>query len=227
VRHNNPADAQDLFGSHERSFVAARDTGDEAAQAVFRLLGQVCSMVLRPSDPANSWQTLFAYADGTNSPAAEDFRGEQTSLLRIAAEKCRCVALRARLLDIAWCNNRRDGASAAAAVEAYCDIVDGLLAGSLTSSHGLHPSMAAETPTHRDLQIAWLTTKAESRPQRRCCRDRMMTWLVPYRRSSQVRRTEIGLAIRIMRLRTWTAIATSPACPSVECARSAEPMMCL
>ena len=31
---------------------------------------------------------------------------------------------------------------------------------------------------------------------------------------------DIGFAIRIMRLRTWTVIAASPACPSFERARS-------
>lgn len=166
VRQSNFADAHDLFGFYERAFVAARDAGDEAAQAVFRLLGQVCSMVLRPSDPANSWQPLFGYSDGTNSPAAEDFRGDQTSLLRIAAQKTECLALRARLFDIAWSNNRRDGASAAAAIEAYCEITDELLKGSLTSPYGMNPSMAAKTPTHRALQIASLTTKAANRSQR-------------------------------------------------------------
>jgi hypothetical protein len=166
ARHSNYADAHDLFGFYEKAFVAARDAGDEPAQAVFRLLGQVCSMVLRPSDPANSWQPLFGYADGTSSPAAEDFRGDQTNLLRIAAQKSKRLALRARLFDIAWSNNRRDGASAAAAIEAYCEIADELLKGSLTSPYDMNPGMAAKTPTHRALQIAWMTTKIGNRPQR-------------------------------------------------------------
>lgn len=166
VRQSNYADAHDLFGLYEKAFVAARDAGDEAAQAVFRLLGQVCSMMLRPADSANCWQPLFGYADGTNSPAVEDFRGDQTGLLCIAAQKSKCLALRARLFDIAWSNNRRDGASAIAAIEAYCEIADELLKGSLTSPYNMNPGMAAKTPTHRALQIAWLTTKATNRPQR-------------------------------------------------------------
>jgi hypothetical protein len=166
VRHSNYGDAGDLFGAYEKAFVVARDANDEAGQAVFRLLGQVCSMVLRPADPANPWQPLFSYADGTDSPALDDFRGEQTILLRAAAQKTECVALRARLYDIAWANNRRDGASATAAIEAYCEVADGLLGGSLVTPYSMNAGMAAKTPTHRALQIAWLTTKASNRPQR-------------------------------------------------------------
>lgn len=38
---------------------------------------------------------------------------------------------------------------------------------------------------------------------------------------------DIGLAMRVMRLRTWTAMAVSPCWPSDDLARNVEPMMCL
>lgn len=166
ARQSNYADAGDLFGAYEKAFVASRDAGDEAGQAVFRLLGQVCSMVLRPADPANSWLPLFSYADGTDSPALNDFRGEITTVLRAAAQTTGCLALQARLYDIAWANNRRDGASAAAAIDAYCEITQRLLSGALVTPYNMNAGMAAKTPMHRALQIAWLTTKATNRPQR-------------------------------------------------------------
>ena len=46
--------------------------------------------------------------------------------------------------------------------------------------------------------------------------DRATSWLVPCQCVGQLRRTDIGFAIRIMRLRAWTAIAALPACPSFE-----------
>jgi hypothetical protein len=67
----------------------------------------------------------------------------------------------------------------------------------------------------------------ESHADGRCCADRAMSWLDPRHWPSQARRMEIGLATRIMRLRTWMAIAASPACPSSERECSIEPMMCL
>jgi hypothetical protein len=67
---------------------------------------------------------------------------------------------------VAWSNNRRDATSAKAAIETYCDIVNGLMDGRLKTLHGLRPIIAAKTPIHRALQLVRFTSKAGTKPQK-------------------------------------------------------------
>jgi len=164
IRGQELADAHDMYRCYEQAFAAAKTAGDESAQAVYLLLGQICSIMLRPSDPGDVWHPLFSLTNGGHSMTAEDLRGEPTQLLAAIMSEIDSPALRARLADIAWSNNRRDGASAAAAIDAYCDTVDGLLDGTLKTQYGLKAGIAAKTPMHRALQIVRLTTKPANRP---------------------------------------------------------------
>ncbi|MDR3488434.1 MAG: hypothetical protein P4M05_26475 [Bradyrhizobium sp.] len=217
IRDSNLADAHDMYGLYERAFAAAQAAGDDAGQLVYRLLAQVCSIALRPSDEGNNWLPLLSFTDGTHSPITEDFRGAQTELLRDVAQLSKTPALRARLSDIAWSNHRRDGASATAAIEAYCETVDGLLDGHLTSLYGLNAGMAAKTPMHRALQIAWLTTKATSRPQRVIDNfDRLYT--------SVRDRGDVGILVHLARLALQFRLKDAAAlAPELEQAAKAVP----
>ena len=72
--------------------------------------------------------------------------------------------LRARIADVAWSNNRRDGKSAAAAIDAYCDVVEGLLAGTWKHQHDRNAASAAIKFIHRALQIGYATSKRGTLP---------------------------------------------------------------
>jgi hypothetical protein len=166
IRSLNIADAHEFYSVYEQAFAVAHEAKDEAAQIVYRLFGQLCSMVMRPSDPGNIWGPLFTMANGTRTAIPEDFRSEQTALLAAVIGRIASPGLRARIADIAWSNNRRDGASAAAAIDAYCDSVFGLLDGSLKTCHGRTATHEAVPALQRAMQIATATTKRSKRPEK-------------------------------------------------------------
>jgi len=74
--------------------------------------------------------------------------------------------LRARIADVAWSNNRRDGKSAVAAIDAYCDVIEGLLAGTWNHQHDRNPASAAIKFVHRALQIGNATSRRGTLPPR-------------------------------------------------------------
>lgn len=166
VRFEQPLfDAEDVAAWRLSSiyFRAARETeaaGDACATRVYRLLGTLCDIVLRPEDRANVWG---AKATGTSWRLAlpGDFKGEQTEVLRGLLPSIKHPSLRARLSDIVW-TNRRDAINAANyAVEAYCECIDGLLGGRFAAEvpgEG-RASLIAAQMAHRALQIAHATSK--------------------------------------------------------------------
>jgi hypothetical protein len=166
IRGLDTTEAHEFYQAYERAFHAARQANDEVAQTVYRLLAQLCSMTLRPSDPGNIWIPLFTMANGASSPTAEDFRGEQTANLSAIVCRIASPALRARVADVAWTNNRRDGASAAAAIDAYCESVAGLLDGRVSPRPGMSATHEAISALQRAMQVADATTKRTRRPEK-------------------------------------------------------------
>jgi hypothetical protein len=89
-----------------------------------------------------------------------DIRGEQSDVLEVVLPRVKHPALRARIADIVWTNDKRKGGMAKTAIEAYCDCVEGLMNGSLKAAYQIDGCDLgdARTPAHRALQIAWATT---------------------------------------------------------------------
>lgn len=164
IRALGVADVHEAYPVFQQAFATATKENDESAQIVFRLLQQICSILLQPSDKANPWCALFSFTDGTRSCVPEDFRGEQNEALSSIVGQIGHSGLRARIADIAWSNNRRDGASAAAAIDAYCDVVLGLLDGGLKTCHGRTATHEAINPMHRAMQVAKTSTARNKRP---------------------------------------------------------------
>lgn len=166
IRGFETCDAHGFFPAYEHAFVVARDADDEPAQIVYRLFYNLCTIAFHTSDPANVWGPLYVQANGNRAAMPEDFLGEQTATLAAIVGRVENPGLKARLADIAWSNNRRDGASAVSAIEAYCGSAVGLLEGRLKPSLRRNANAEALPLVHRALQIARDTTKTSNRPQR-------------------------------------------------------------
>ena len=93
-----------------------------------------------------------------------DIRGEQSDVLEAVLPRIKHPALRARIADIVWTNDMRKGGVAKAAIDAYCDCVEGLMSGSLKAAYltDSRDLVDTQTPAHRALQIAWATTKRDT-----------------------------------------------------------------
>lgn len=122
------ADDHALEQALERAAKLADEAGDAASARGYRLLMFLCTLHLRENDTAETWGPRFRGPEG-RSYTASDFRGEQNGLLAGFIDKIAHPALRARVADVVWYNDRSQGVAAAAAIQAYCDSIESRLSG--------------------------------------------------------------------------------------------------
>jgi len=114
----------------ESEFIkAAKEHRDnEPAFSAFRLLASACGLHFRLHDTAGAFGAKMTFGDG-RTPIPEDWLGEQTEHFFEILEEVDHPALRARLADVVWTNDRKKGKAAAIAVMSYCECVEGLMSG--------------------------------------------------------------------------------------------------
>ena len=95
---------------------------------VWQLVYSMCFMHFKPSDRVEPFGPMAVFGD-KRSAIPSDFRGEQTDVLAAWAPSIKNLALRARIADIAWVNNRRNALCGRLAVQSYLECIDLLLAG--------------------------------------------------------------------------------------------------
>ncbi|MBB3747410.1 hypothetical protein FHX10_006967 [Rhizobium sp. BK591] len=100
----------------------------DPAFSVYRLLGSICGLHFRLNDKAGAFGAQMTWGD-RRTPIPEDWLGTQTEHLYDILEEIEHPALRARVADVTWTNDRKKGRAATLAVEAYCDCVEGLISG--------------------------------------------------------------------------------------------------
>ena len=145
----------------------ASATTPPPCEEVFRLLGEIAGIHLTPAERGKIWGPSFQLK-GQRSMVPSDIRGEQSEVLKAVLPKVEHPALRARIADIVWTNDKSKGGVAKMAIDAYCDCVEGLMKGSLRAAHPIESRdlFDAQTPAHRALQIASATTKRGTLPDR-------------------------------------------------------------
>lgn len=102
--------------------------GNEPAFSVFRLLASACGLHFRLHDKAGTFGAKMTFGN-SRTPIPDDWLGEQTDHFFEILEEVDHPALRARLADVVWTNDRKKGKAAAIAVVAYCECVEGLMSG--------------------------------------------------------------------------------------------------
>src|ERR1700722_7497708 len=133
------------------------------AKDVYLLLSAVAGINLRPSGPGNKWGPGAQRAD-LRTMIPSDIRGRQTDVLESVLPKIRHPAMRARIADVVWTNDRRKAAVAKIAIDGYCDCVEGLMSGSLKAFAPVDGCnlIDTQTPAHRALQISSATKKSKA-----------------------------------------------------------------
>lgn len=156
----NRADDDALEQALNRAAKETEANGDEAAQRGYRLLRILCTFHMRADDPAQVWGPRWQGPEG-RSYTASDFRGEQTAILADFISTIEHPALRARVADVVWYNDRTRGAAAIIAVEAYCELIKRRLDGTYVHRFaGMEESILDLVDwTHRALQIVALSHK--------------------------------------------------------------------
>jgi hypothetical protein len=108
--------------------VTRENRDNEPAFSVYRLLASACGLHFRLHDRAGAFGAKMTFGNG-RTPIPEDWLGEQTDHLFEILDDVEHPALRARVADVVWTNDRKKGKAAAIAVMAYCDCVEGLMSG--------------------------------------------------------------------------------------------------
>jgi hypothetical protein len=124
-------DPGSLGDAYARNAEVARTDGRTADALVYSLLQGLCQMHFRSTDRSEPFGPLIVWADGRRSIIPGDVPAALNDAIASRASGIKNAVLRAHLSDIAWTNNRRHGACASIAVEAYCDAVEQLRAGTL------------------------------------------------------------------------------------------------
>ncbi len=130
----------------------------------YRLLMLLCTLHLRIEDPAEPWGPRWQGPDG-RSYTASDFRGEQTVVLADFVDRIVHPALRARVADVVWYNDRRRAGAALSAINAYCEAVRGRLDGTYAPRFADADRILDLVDwQHRALQIHALTRRRDPLP---------------------------------------------------------------
>jgi hypothetical protein len=161
-------DAHDLSDIYRRLLPKTDAPGPNASRGPIRLLFDLCGIALRPADRAQPWGAFLSFADGQRSSIPGDFGPAQWAVVRERALEARNPGLRARLADLVWSQNRRDREMAEVAVEAYCQILDGLLDGQYDSQLPRSETVDFDDVAFalRAIQVARATQKGREIPDR-------------------------------------------------------------
>lgn len=133
IAGSESADSQELSDLFRRAANPGenREVPDTPVGRTFAMLWAVTGMHFRPRQPNDPFGAMLVLANGGRSALPADFRGPPIHVLSQMAERAKHPALRARLADVCWLLDRKRGALAALAADAYVEIVDKVDAGQL------------------------------------------------------------------------------------------------
>lgn len=143
----------------------AATRADAAAERGYRLLSIMCTFHLRVEDQGETWGPRWQGPEG-RSYTASDFRGEQTTILAHMVGAIENPALRARVADVVWYNDRKRGDAAVLAVEAYCELIERRLDGTYVRRFADSDDNILDLVDwmHRALQIVAISRKRGEMP---------------------------------------------------------------
>jgi len=121
---------------------AKNNRSNNPAFDVYRILAAVMSLHFRLNDKSGPYGAQMVLA-GKRTSIPEDWRGQQNDHFFEILEEIEHPALRARLADVVWLNDRRKSSAAKIAVTAYCECVEGLIDGNFDKSF----------PTEREVSL--------------------------------------------------------------------------
>ena len=102
---------------------------------LYAMLSAATGMAFKPSERNEPFGAMIVWADGRRSAIPSDFQGPPLEVLMVAAEKANHLVLRARLADLCWILDLKQGKLARAAITAYVDIVKKIDTGGLSFPH--------------------------------------------------------------------------------------------
>jgi hypothetical protein len=158
IRDLRSCDLTQMMLAYQQAGAEAVKACETVSGQVFAFLSVLCGIRLKSTERGPVFDAM-ASGRGFRTAMPENFRGEQTDVLSAAISLMVNPVLRARIADVAWTNNRRDAAAAAAAIAAYCEGATATLRGELTSPYSQPAVLIALPLVRRAAQIEHQTTK--------------------------------------------------------------------
>ena len=128
IRDSSYVDCTSLGGLYATAASGQSDAGNTIEHRVFRLLASIAHMAFKPEDRAEPYAPQWVM-DNRRSIIPADLKGEQSHALATIAPGLRNPGLRARLADIAWCNDRSSQTMAQIAIGAYREAIESVVNG--------------------------------------------------------------------------------------------------
>ena len=125
-----PHDLSNLYRLAVTTAELRQDQGSALSYALFQGL---LNLHFKPGDRSEPYGAMYVSSEG-RSLMVSDIPVGLADMLAELAPRLEHPVFRARVADIAWIVNRKNGSSAMLAIEAYCESVEQLRAGQL--QHG-------------------------------------------------------------------------------------------
>lgn len=101
---------------------SALNSGDNSAHKAYKLLATLCSMRMSSDDPADTWHPRWQDAEN-KAFTPYDIKNDYNQLLSNIVNTINNLALKGRIADIVWSNDRKEYKCGIEAVKAYSSIV--------------------------------------------------------------------------------------------------------
>lgn len=127
-------DCWKLAELYQRAAQAAEQAGRTDEALVYALLQCLCQIHFSPADRSEPFGPLLVRADGQRTIIPSDIPPPLNDALATIVPNITNPVLRARIADIVWTNDRKQGDLAQIAISAYCQSVELLRCGALAGT---------------------------------------------------------------------------------------------
>lgn len=110
---------------------ALRNAGDQADKVgnskqaeVCRLMAAICGMHFRPEDAIEPFAPMVVWAGGSRSLCGSDFCQDQLDALKIVCPSLKNIAIRTRIADIIWTNDKTASDFGRVAIDGYVSMIE-------------------------------------------------------------------------------------------------------
>ncbi len=123
-----------IFSPLFQAAANADTRGEQGTGFAYRLLATLAAFCFRVQDPATIFGPIVQNS-AVRTTTASDVSIEQNQVLAKVAPSLSHPALRARVADVVWYNDRKQWRMAEVAVEAYCEVIEKRLSGVYRNSY--------------------------------------------------------------------------------------------
>ena len=122
-------DTDDFEKAFRDASAEAEASGNRDQAAVYRLLADICTFHFRPAEKIEPFSNRMGFGDGRRTLVGSDLASDTIAALGQTVSRLSNTALRTRIADLVWSQDKRQAACARIAINGYLDLVEKLIDG--------------------------------------------------------------------------------------------------